>query len=75
MLTIISLDAKECPLLGVKRTCPFALRMSANDPKQTSRATFLQSDGHLGVRFCVLGNADSSNAFSSWIVQKADRLR
>ena len=49
--------------------------MSAFDPKQTSRATFLQSDGHLGVRFCVLGNADSSNAFSSWIVQKADRLR
>ena len=31
--------------------------MSAFDPKQTSRATFLQSDGHLGVRFCVLGNA------------------
>jgi hypothetical protein len=24
-------------LLGVKRTCPFALHMSANDPKRTSR--------------------------------------
>ena len=23
------------PLLGVKRTCPFALHMSANDPKRT----------------------------------------
>ena len=61
--------------IGTKRTCVVALHMSAFDPKQTSRATFLPSDGHLGVRFCVLGNADSSNAFSSWIVQKADRLR
>jgi hypothetical protein len=25
----------ECPLSGVKRTCPFALQMSANDPKRT----------------------------------------
>ena len=24
-----------CPLLGVKRTCRFALQMSANDPKRT----------------------------------------
>ena len=24
-----------CPLLGVKRTWPFALHMSANDPKRT----------------------------------------
>ena len=60
---------------GGKADMAFALQMSAFDPKRTSRATFLQSDGHLGVRFCVLGNADSSNAFSSWIVQKADRLR
>ena len=27
---------KECPLLGVKRTCRFALQMSAFDPKRTS---------------------------------------
>jgi len=26
---------RTCPLLGVKRTCPFALHMSANDPKRT----------------------------------------
>ena len=26
----------ECPLSGVKQTCPFALQMSANDPKRTS---------------------------------------
>jgi hypothetical protein len=26
----------KCPLLGVKRTCHFALHMSAYDPKQTS---------------------------------------
>ena len=26
-----------CPLSGVKRTCPFALHMSANDPKRTLR--------------------------------------
>jgi hypothetical protein len=25
----------ECPLLGVKRTYPFALQMSAFDPKRT----------------------------------------
>ena len=25
----------ECPLLGVKRTCRFALQMSAYDPKRT----------------------------------------
>ena len=25
-----------CPLSGVKRTCPFALQMSAFDPKRTS---------------------------------------
>ena len=25
----------ECPLLGAKRTCHFALHMSANDPKRT----------------------------------------
>ena len=25
----------QCPLLGVKRTCPFALQMSAYDPKRT----------------------------------------
>jgi len=28
--------AAQCPLLGVKRTCRFALQMSANDPKRTS---------------------------------------
>ena len=27
----------ECPLSGVKRTCRFALQMSAFDPKRTSR--------------------------------------
>ena len=27
-----------CPLLGVKRTCPFASHMSAYDPKRTCRA-------------------------------------
>jgi hypothetical protein len=26
---------KECPLLGVKRTCRFALHESAIDPKRT----------------------------------------
>ena len=26
----------KCPLLGVKRTCRFALHMSAYDPKRTS---------------------------------------
>ena len=26
----------KCPLLGVKRTCRFALHMSAFDPKRTS---------------------------------------
>ena len=25
----------QCPLLGVKRTCSFALQMSAFDPKRT----------------------------------------
>ena len=25
----------RCPLSGVKRTCLFALQMSANDPKRT----------------------------------------
>jgi hypothetical protein len=31
------LDAvDQCPLLGVKRTCLFALHMSAIDPKRTS---------------------------------------
>ena len=29
--------SRECPLLGVKRTCRFALQMSAFDPKRTSR--------------------------------------
>ena len=29
-----------CPLLGVKRTWPFALQMSAYDPKRTSVAAF-----------------------------------
>jgi hypothetical protein len=29
---------RTCPLLGVKRTCLFALHMSAFDPKRTSRA-------------------------------------
>ena len=61
--------------IGGKADMTFCTANVRDDPKQTSRATFLQSDGHLGVRFCVLGNADSSNAFSSWIVQKADRLR
>jgi putative tryptophan/tyrosine transport system substrate-binding protein len=28
-------DASQCPLLGVKRTCLFALQMSACDPKRT----------------------------------------
>ena len=28
---------RTCPLLGVKRTCHFALQMSANDPKRTDR--------------------------------------
>ena len=27
--------ADECPLSGAKRTLPFALHMSANDPKRT----------------------------------------
>ena len=27
---------RTCPLLGVKRTCLFALHMSAIDPKRTS---------------------------------------
>jgi hypothetical protein len=27
-------------LLGAKRTCPFALHMSANDPKRTSGLAF-----------------------------------
>src|SRR5262249_19026848 len=27
---------RKCPLSGVKRTCPFALHMSAFDPKRTS---------------------------------------
>ena len=26
---------RTCPLLGVKRTCRFALQMSAYDPKRT----------------------------------------
>jgi hypothetical protein len=26
-------SADQCPLSGVKRTCRFALQMSANDPK------------------------------------------
>jgi hypothetical protein len=26
---------RECPLSGVKRTCAFALHMSAYDPKRT----------------------------------------
>ena len=26
---------RTCPLSGVKRTCPFALQMSAFDPKRT----------------------------------------
>ena len=30
-----------CPLLGVKRTCLFALHMSAYDPKRTSLALVL----------------------------------
>ena len=33
-----SLVATPCPLLGVKRTCLFALQMSANDPKRTLTA-------------------------------------
>ncbi|MGA9083531.1 MAG: hypothetical protein WB390_13845, partial [Pseudolabrys sp.] len=28
------------PLLGVKRTCPFALQMSAFDPKRKSQALY-----------------------------------
>ena len=31
-----SLVHRTCPLLGVKRTCHFALHMSAYDPKRTS---------------------------------------
>src|SRR6478609_6744043 len=31
-------QCSACPLLGVKRTCPFALHMSANDPKRTCRS-------------------------------------
>ena len=27
--------SQRCPLLGVKRTCPIALQMSASDPKRT----------------------------------------
>ena len=29
---------RTCPLLGVKRTWPFAMHMSAFDPKRTSRS-------------------------------------
>ena len=29
-------NARTCPLLGEKRTCSFALQMSAYDPKRTS---------------------------------------
>jgi hypothetical protein len=32
---------RTCPLSGVKRTCPFALHMSANDPKRTLATPFL----------------------------------
>jgi hypothetical protein len=35
MLALSNLT-RECPLSGVKRTCPFALQMSAYDPKRTS---------------------------------------
>ena len=39
-----AIDAKirpvPCPLSGVKRTCRFALHMSAFDPKRTSVAPF-----------------------------------
>ena len=30
----------QCPLLGVKRTCSFALQMSAFDPKRTFGGPF-----------------------------------
>ena len=38
-LADIGLVHCTCPLLGVKRTCRFALQMSAFDPKRTSAGT------------------------------------
>ena len=35
-------------LLGAKRTCPFALHMSANDPKRTLIADATRSFGGVG---------------------------
>ena len=38
----IRLCTAQCPLSGVKRTCLFALQMSAFDPKRTSRTKHLR---------------------------------
>ena len=68
-----------CPLLGVKRTCPFALHMSAYDPKRTSAASdtvcaipTAQVRKVLGFRYCARRgppegtcNGASSSRFSA----------
>src|SRR5262245_64779812 len=36
-----------CPLSGVKRTCPFALHMSAYDPKRTCPTGLIQISAQL----------------------------
>ena len=41
---------RTCPLSGVKRTCLFALQMSANDPKRTF-AQLGYASGTFGVRY------------------------
>ena len=46
---------RTCPLLGVKRTCRFALQMSAYDPKRTSPSLLtpffnVASLWHVGLR-------------------------
>src|SRR6187401_1399807 len=50
-------SAQRCPLLrsllGAKRTCPFALHMSANDPKRTCCTPEPLPDYRCGLIRCV----------------------
>jgi hypothetical protein len=45
----------KCPLLGAKRTCRFALQMSAYDPKRTLSWSHNQADA---IDVAIGGKAD-----------------
>ena len=64
----------QCPLSGVKRTCLFALQMSANDPKRTFAVYLTPSRATVRIATMSCLNLGGDNE-ATRILERVSELR